>query len=796
MKRILTVLVLLLFAGVAWAGTSDAVDTAKTFASTLQPPSTDYSVAYLSQIFGTVGTILQGSSGQMLGQLFAIFNKGVLVVAALYLAMTTVQVCLRAATEGSFMGQNKSVHMIMLRIALGFGLIIPSSSTGYSILQDVFMKIVVAGVGLADQTWSAALNYMEYGGSLFIPPTNISSDQNMVSAGLGSNVSSWPASASSSTPVPSASVVSQVFMSEVCMLMSSNKAFQSGASKGYAQSYQPIFDGHSTIYFPGVGDPYSPQKDSNGVIIGPSGCGQITAYASSSASTWTSQAKDLGKTYSYGATKQLVLNLLPAAKAYVERNLSQSTGEDSGLSPTSLTKAESKQVFSALLDYANLITPYQKLVSQSGEAAGKDILNKAKAQGWIMAGGFYWNVEQANNTSSHSDLSSMYPTVTTLTSSVYNQIAGQPNLLTTLENGVTAITSSGSTINGYWGTYVGAQQNSIQSAGDDGSNSSGGVSGQLTNSVLGTMVSSNFTPDTNGNYNPIVVLMNEGNDLLQIVVTIWITTIALSTVLAIAAGFCNSTSPSGLVFKTAMGWMKSILMIITGALLVPGAILAYYVPMYPFAVFTFAAIGWFGMVLEGMAAAPLVCLGMTHPEGHDFLGKAEQAMMLFLSIFLRPALMVIGMIAFMIVSFVAFQMLISGYGALLAGLQGSAGGNDSFAGSGLLILISKTMVLVIFGMMTMEVIEQCAKLIYQLPNNMSKWIGAPGIGEEYGQMAAAVRGSVSAAAEQGGRGAQLGMETGEAVGRMHGETLQGVEDDWGKKSKESSGSVKPGAKQG
>jgi defect-in-organelle-trafficking protein DotA len=187
-------------------------------------------------------------------------------------------------------------------------------------------------------------------------------------------------------------------------------------------------------------------------------------------------------------------------------------------------------------------------------------------------------------------------------------------------------------------------------------------------------------------------------------------------------------------------------MLITTLLLLPGAILAYYVPLYPFAVFTFAAIGWILMVVEGMAAAPLVCVGMTHPEGHDFLGKAEQALMLFLGIFLRPALMVIGLVTAMVISFVAFSMLTSGFGTVLNSLIDSS---HSAFGNGFLVLISNCMVLIIFGMMTMELIEQCYKLIYQLPNAILQWIGGPQTGQDFGQMAQGVRGAVSAGAGAG-----------------------------------------------
>jgi len=70
--------------------------------------------------------------------------------------------------------------------------------------------------------------------------------------------------------------------------------------------------------------------------------------------------------------------------------------------------------------------------------------------------------------------------------------------------------------------------------------------------------------------------------------------------------------------------------------------------------------------------------------------------------------------------------------------------NTAF-GDGFLAIITQTMIMVIFGMITMELIEQSYKLIYQLPNNIMRWIGGPQMGEDYGQMASAIKGAVSGA---------------------------------------------------
>ena len=89
-----------------------------------------------------------------------------------------------------------------------------------------------------------------------------------------------------------------------------------------------------------------------------------------------------------------------------------------------------------------------------------------------------------------------------------------------------------------------------------------------------------------------------------------------------------------------------------------------------------------------MLAAPLVAFGLTHPEGHDFLGEAKQGAILLLGVFLRPVLMVIGLIAGMILSYVALRIVVYTFSGLAIDLfattpsSGAASGTILHAATG------------------------------------------------------------------------------------------------------------------
>ena len=160
MKKSWIVLLLLFLSGTALAASTPTID------ATAVDQHTDLSVAYLAQIFGTVGNVLQGTTGQMLGKLMGCFSLGILAVMVLWIIGTTLLTTLRFTTEGSFMNQNLKGHLIILRIVIGIVFIIPSSTTGYSLLQDVLMKTVIEGVKLGDQVWSYGLGYISDGGRI------------------------------------------------------------------------------------------------------------------------------------------------------------------------------------------------------------------------------------------------------------------------------------------------------------------------------------------------------------------------------------------------------------------------------------------------------------------------------------------------------------------------------------------------------------------------------------------------------------------------------------------------------
>lgn len=249
--------------------------------------------------------------------------------------------------------------------------------------------------------------------------------------------------------------------------------------------------------------------------------------------------------------------------------------------------------------------------------------------------------------------------------------------------------------------------------------------------------------------NPVVALANMGVAYINFANDLWFLLIEMAVMAAIIPVF-------GLFIFALMGMALPLLFAWMSVMLSVGFVTAYYIPFLPYMIFTFGSIAWLMVVIEAMVAAPIVALGVTHPEGHEAFGKGEQAIMILLNVFLRPAMMIIGYIAAIALSYVSVWIINAGFSNAASFIQGSsnsAGVNYSSSGT-----ISSTNVqnlagqinmsqgytgwagiygfffsILIYTTMYLVVVQKSFTLITYLPDKVLRWIG--GQAETAGQEA-------------------------------------------------------------
>jgi hypothetical protein len=150
-------------------------------------------------------------------------------------------------------------------------------------------------------------------------------------------------------------------------------------------------------------------------------------------------------------------------------------------------------------------------------------------------------------------------------------------------------------------------------------------------------------------------------------------------------------------------------------------VLAFYAPMIPFLIWCLSSINWLIGVIESMVAAPVVALGVTSPQGHDFLGKAELCTMLILAVFIRPAAMLIGFIFAVCIAYFGFSifnyMMFYTMQLYLNTVIMYPGGKGSAVLMGFILLM--------YCYTVITFINQIFSMIYVIPNKIMRWIGVP-----------------------------------------------------------------------
>lgn len=279
--------------------------------------------------------------------------------------------------------------------------------------------------------------------------------------------------------------------------------------------------------------------------------------------------------------------------------------------------------------------------------------------------------------------------------------------------------------------------------------------------------------------NPIVALANMGNQYINFAGNLWIMLLTMSITSALLPIF-------GVFIFALLTLGMPLIMAWVGVMVGVGFTTAYYIPILPYLIFTFGSIAWLISVIEAMVAAPIVALGVTHPEGHDAFGKGEHAIMILMNVFLRPAMMIIGYIAAIALAYVGVWILNAGYDHAIAFIQtGTSSDTSSFfqfqkpnldnslpqsSGSGtggftggfssggytewagiyaffFSVLTYTTMYLII--------VQRSFTLISLLPDKVLRWIGGPaeGMGEQAAQWGEEAKG-ISKEGGQQTQGAQ------------------------------------------
>lgn len=730
------------------------------------PSTNDQSIYYLSKIFGTVSGVLgQGDSITLLSTMFKTFNSIILIIAVLMLVYVTILGVIGTAHEGEFMGKKMNNIWIPLRAVLGIALLVPTTA-GYCGLQIIIMWVIVQGIGAADTLWSTVLNYVDKMGSPYaqmgVPSVGSSDKFRGLFTGLVCDATLNKADPKnlgySKCPTGNCNVhtfnpLSDTFdLGECGSLKFCNIATACIGNKAttmecYACKAQFPVLVSSIVTMTGIAKS----------LVDADYAYRDFYQNSNTTPNNTDWSWIYGYCASAGVSKDAccIKGYLPSATCKANPGTSGKlfpayAGSGTPPGPENPSADAVKKIYwpfypqlqQALGDQQDFIKIISTNYQQAANAALSDyistqknsnsnlvsgIVSEAKNNGWIFAGALYYELANMNSTNTQTAVATLEWTPGKGPGPSYR-------------NNMSAA-----------GYLVQAASGNLSTSSMTGGSGSTDFAGEAMND-LGTSFSS--TLDNTTSANPLLLLQIFGMVMLILAQVLFLLALILIMAFGIASGinvFVLGTGVSDPLEPVSI--MLTIFLVplfwgALGLLTTVGASLAIYTPLLPYIYFTFGALAWIISTIEAMVAGPLVALGIISPSGqHEIMGKGEPALLLLFNLFLRPSLMIFGLIAAMLLAVVAVEMVNATFGIVFKSNAGYWIGG---------LVLSLVFVLVAYVSLILAVLNKCFAVINLIPQQVIRWIS--GQGEAVEAPTGEMKGAIDSAA--GKAGGYMGAGTG------------------------------------
>lgn len=376
------------------------------------PGPQDYSMGYLSKMFGGVGNILTGSSDTVLNLLFKYFNVTLLTIGGCFIGYTTVRSILDTAHDGEAMGK-KTGYATLIRIALAVGMLFPSANTGYTPLQISILWIVKQGVGVADRLWGYTLQYLYQGGVLFQVNNNNGSDIKPIegvymTGGIYDANAQWPSADSSSLDqyVGSIGILRSLYCMKVLndMLQDAKGALQSqmqipAYSGNYPNNLSKAMDNFTTLNYS--------IDEKTGIVTIPGNLkdaplNQLNGMCGTFLTKWPSDATDSKRQAvdaQYQAAKitgvaAMLSTMAPLPDAIMALDLHWNC--DAMASSERLAQNASisaAQIYQdAISSSRRALSTYLSPTQNASPILPDQMIQQAVDTGWVTAGGYYYDL--------------------------------------------------------------------------------------------------------------------------------------------------------------------------------------------------------------------------------------------------------------------------------------------------------------------------------------------------------------------------------------------------------------------
>lgn len=630
---------------------------------------------FLDTLFGPLTGA--GESSEF-SSVIGIFNAAMLLLAGIMVAYTLVAGTMSTAHDGEMLGKRWSSLWIPIRTSVGAAMIFPLTS-GFCAIQYIVMWIALQGVGFADKLVEGYINKAASPTSqdtAFAPPTTFSVRRQ---------------------------ALEKMLIAQTCETAMGNEVSNSAYGPQYGDvqitpaGFITVLGGISKHYGMGFCGSLSL------FTTAPVGVQMEDAFASLNATDFADSVYQVNSSQVQAKQKQI--------KTLAQKIVTSKDDNDT----------LRQEVATSLDQWAH---EWEDAVNKAGlskyKAYSKNkFYEDLKRDGWLTFGGWYMELARVQDV-----VAKALTSVPSVNTNVYEK-----SLTDDKKEGFWARLFKDSAFND---ETKGAIKRAHDMASFSGASPTGN-GGTLqsygeTSDASSYLVKWFVAPDTVGMFsndysqNPVMMAQNLGRNMVG-----WGTA---GYVAGMAAIILMDRDIGGFTLAR-LGPISPLLTAIAGTIIVTGAFLSVYPPMLPYVLWIGAILGWVVFLVEAIIAAPLWAVAQIAPDGDGVVGKGGQGYMLVLSLFMRPALMVLGFISAIIVMKPMGVLINSTFlGAFLSGASPSWYG-----------IVTMIMGCILYATLMVSVINKVFALIHVIPDKILRWMG--GGANDLGEAAQGVEGTTA-----------------------------------------------------
>ena len=593
-------------------------------------PGSDWSATVLNSLFPMNKTSTgqnTGAEATVIGQIAGQFTGFVAAIACAFVCYTVIMNIHRAAESSQILGSGQS-WMFVVRTGFAGIMMFPLAGN-FSAGQQLVMQGAMWGAGMARVLYNNAITAVGPGAATIATPM-IPGTQTVVAGLINSelcmdlvNLASYTGSTGPLMPTPTPATVND----------GSGSGGYSGGFVTYRYSLSTGNEsGNPTCGTVTVREPGQNETTVAGVSVDMAAV--QTSVLNNVLSTIRLQVANVASQFWNTKTNQPLANLqgiyTNAVKTYT-----------SGL----------KAAATSVQQNINNALSANAATARTGALDVNQTAAQQTAQGWTSAGAYYLEIARAN--AATLGLLTALPVVTAPT---WDGLP--PSLSTDLAPFEAAAGSFMSTLQ----MVVNAQDGINQPSGNltpSGQQSqvealstldqiirSLNLNGNSLNSIMSLFQQNNAQIWTD----PFGGLMTLGQTLIIIALTgLAIAAIASSATLSTAATIWNvltfnwGAAAANVAGAAVMNFLATPVFLLMMAIMVPGIIISYVLPMIPYVMWMAGVCGWIILVCEAMFAVPLWMLAHMTVGGEGLHGRAAEGWGLLFNVVFRPSLMLIGL---------------------------------------------------------------------------------------------------------------------------------------------------------